>query len=87
VRTAIAGHLREFAKPGVLSARPGWEFAGSWLTGRRAVVVTVADKRADVPDADRLPDAVDGVPVDVRQASPRGSRSCSTRSDTRSSCG
>jgi hypothetical protein len=71
VRAAIAAHRGDFDKPGVLSVRPGWEFTRGWLTGRRAIVATVDKKRADVGPGDRLPDEVAGVPVDVRQASPR----------------
>jgi phosphatidylserine/phosphatidylglycerophosphate/cardiolipin synthase-like enzyme len=65
----IAGHLHELDKPGVLSVRPGYEVSGGWLTGRRAIVATVQHKHTP-PPGDALPDHVDGVPVDVRQASP-----------------
>ncbi len=74
VRAAITGSLSDLKKPGVLSVRPGWEFTGGWLTGRRAIVATVDKKRADVASGDRLPDEIAGVPVDVRQASPRKKR-------------
>jgi hypothetical protein len=63
--------LSEFDKPGVLSVRPGFEVTDNWLTGRRAIVATVSRKRRKLPAADLLPDEVDGVPVDVRQASAR----------------
>lgn len=67
----IANRLSDFDKPGVLSVRPGFEITGNWLTGRQAIVVTVRRKLRHMPAADQLPEDVDGVPVDVRQASPR----------------
>jgi len=67
----IANRLGEFDKPGVLSVRPGFEVTGNWLTGRPAIVVTVRRKLRRMPAADLLPENIDGVPVDVRQASPR----------------
>ena len=67
----IANRLGEFDKPGVLSVRAGFEITGNWLTGRRAIVVTVRRKLRRMPAADLLPEELDGVPVDVRQASPR----------------
>src|SRR5262249_24315801 len=56
-------------KPGVLSVRPGFKVKNDWLTGARSIVVTVRKKVAHPPEAERLPSQVDGVPVDVRQAS------------------
>lgn len=67
----IDQHLSEFDKPGVLSVRPGYRMRDNWLTGERAVVVTVAHKVADPPAGDALPAEIGGVPVDVRQASDR----------------
>jgi hypothetical protein len=66
----IATHIAEFRKPGVLSVRPGYELTGGWFTGKPAIVVTVAEKMADVPPHHLLPVDLDGYPVDVRQASP-----------------
>jgi phosphatidylserine/phosphatidylglycerophosphate/cardiolipin synthase-like enzyme len=68
--TLIDQHLPEFDKPGVLSIRPGFKIKNDWLTGQRAIVVTVGAKVAQLPASDRLPTEIDGVPVDVRQASP-----------------
>jgi len=67
----IDEHLSEFDKPGVLSVRPGYRVRDDWLTGDRAIVVTVAHKVADPPAGDALPTQIDGTPVDVRQASDR----------------
>jgi hypothetical protein len=67
IHSAIARSLDELQLPGVLSVRPGYEIARGWLTGRRAIVVTVQRKTSDPPIA--LPDEIEGIPVDVRQAS------------------
>lgn len=67
----IDRHVTAFDKPGVLAIRPGYQVRDNWLTGRRAIVVTVRRKIADPPADERLPTEIDGVPVDVRQASPR----------------
>ena len=73
VRETLTAHLQELNKPGVLSVRPGWEYVSGWLTGRRAIVATVERKTSldELAAADRLPDQIDGVPIDVRQASAR----------------
>src|SRR2546423_4903631 len=61
--------MAAFDKPGVLSVRPGYKVTGDWLTSTRAVVVTVRHKVAHPAEGEMLPAEVDGVPVDVRQAS------------------
>ena len=71
VSSIIEAYLDALRRPGVLSVRPGYEIANGWPTGRPAIVATVAAKTPSVGAADRLPDELDGVPVDVRQASPR----------------
>lgn len=65
----ISRHLQELRKPGVLSVRPGYQATGGWVTKKPAIVVTVERKRDDVPSADRLPETLEGIPVDVRGAS------------------
>ncbi|HEY1571809.1 MAG TPA: phospholipase D-like domain-containing protein [Pseudonocardiaceae bacterium] len=70
LNTLIDRYLAELAKPGVLSVRPGYQVRNNWLTGRQAVVVTVRSK-GERPAGQRLPTEIDGVPVDVRQASAR----------------
>ena len=62
----IKRNLSRLKRPGVLTVRPGYEFADGRLTGRSAIVVTVDRKRARVAPAQRLPEEVDGIPVDVR---------------------
>jgi len=49
LRQLIDEHLSEFDKPGVLSVQPGYRVRDDWLTGERAIVVTVARKVADPP--------------------------------------
>jgi hypothetical protein len=66
----IKRHLPELQKPGTLSVRPGFEFANGWITGKAAVVVTVAKKKApaDMAAGDLLPSVLEGFPVDVHEA-------------------
>jgi len=68
---AITKNLHRLSKYGVLTVRPGYEISGHQLTGRRAVVATVHTKKplADLPRGEPLPDAISGIPVDVREAS------------------
>jgi len=50
--------------------RPGFEIANHQLTGKRAIVATVHTKTSDLPADQLLPRAINGVPVDVREATP-----------------
>jgi phosphatidylserine/phosphatidylglycerophosphate/cardiolipin synthase-like enzyme len=53
-----------------LTVRPGFEIANHQLTGKRAIVATVHTKTSDLPAGQLLPRAINGVPVDVREATP-----------------
>jgi PLD-like domain len=64
----IGRHLADLAKPGVIAVRPGYQAAGHWLTKKPAIVVTVTEKRDDLPPDQRLPETIEGYSVDVRQA-------------------
>lgn len=66
----IEKNMPAFDMPGVLSVRPGFKVTNDWLTNTRSIVVTVRHKVAHPPEGEMLPAEVDGVPVDVRQASP-----------------
>jgi phosphatidylserine/phosphatidylglycerophosphate/cardiolipin synthase-like enzyme len=68
----IQSNLTKFKKPGVPSVRPDYEISGQLLTGKRAFVATVRAKTplSDLTPGEARPDSVNGVPVDVRQASP-----------------
>jgi hypothetical protein len=57
--------LRQY--PNVLNANVGEEITKGKKTGRRAIVVFVSQKKplSVLPEHDRLPDEVEGVPVDV----------------------
>lgn len=68
--SVIDQHLNELAKPGVLSVRPGYKVKNDWLTATQSIVVTVEHKVAHLSQDQILPSQVDGVPVDVRQATP-----------------
>jgi PLD-like domain len=69
VKAAIAANLAVLKKSDVLGIRPGYKVVAGWPTRKPAIVVTVKKKTDDVPEEDRLPDRVDGVAVDVREAS------------------
>lgn len=73
VDQVIARHQQELALPGVLTARAGYKFKGGWAVSppTPAIVVTVAAKSPSPPGGRSLPTSVEGIPVDVRQASPR----------------
>ena len=68
----IQKNLPKLTKTGVLTVRPGYEMAGHQLTGNPAIVVTVHTKEAksELPASERLPEKIDGIPVDVREATP-----------------
>ncbi len=68
VDQVISENLSALTKPGVLSVRPGYQSAGHWLTKKPAIVVTVDQKRDDLPAGQRLPETLGGFPVDVREA-------------------
>jgi hypothetical protein len=67
----IRQHLKRFDQPGVLTVRPGYEISDQQLTGKAAIVVTVHAKKAasDLPRSQLLPNQIEGIPVDVREAS------------------
>ena len=64
----VARNWSVFQKPHVLSVRPGWKVVGGWPTNKRAIVVTVDQKLADLGADAKLPDNVEGVAVDVQEA-------------------
>jgi hypothetical protein len=66
----ITRNLARLAKYGVLTVRPGYEISGHQLTGRPAIVATVHTKMplAELAPSEKLPDRIEGVPVDVREA-------------------
>lgn len=68
VRGIIDGNLDRLRVPGVLSVRPGFRMRDGWITDERAIVVTVA--AGTDAGASGLPATLDGVPLDVRVASP-----------------
>lgn len=63
----IQAHLAELTKPNVLAVRPGYKFTGGWIT-RKPAIVAIVDRKRDVPAADSLPTKLDGIAVDVREA-------------------
>jgi len=73
IRDVIARRSPELlGLPGVLAVRPGYRFRNDWITNEPCIVVLVLRKiaDADLPDSSRLPERLDGVPVDVAPAGP-----------------
>lgn len=66
---AIQKNLATLQKPGILAVRPGYHMAAGWPVGDPIVVALVAAKKDDA-GAYGLPAQVDGVPIEVREASP-----------------
>ncbi len=66
----IRQHLAKLRKPDVLTVRPGFQITKGQLTGKRAIVATVHTKTSNLPANQLLPRAINGVPVDVREATP-----------------
>ena len=62
----IPTHLGALKVRGVFSVRPGYLFRGDWITRQPAIVVTVDRNSEDLS----LPTEIQGVPVDVRRATP-----------------
>jgi V8-like Glu-specific endopeptidase len=68
--SVLAAAQKELAREDVLGVRLGWVFENGWITNRRAVVVTVSEKKT--PAALRestvspLPKSYRGLPVEVR---------------------
>jgi hypothetical protein len=74
IERVIDQHLELLALLRVLSIRPGFQITRGWLTGRPAIVVTVSRKLRQVPAGARVPGEVEGIAVDVRQATARKRR-------------
>jgi phosphatidylserine/phosphatidylglycerophosphate/cardiolipin synthase-like enzyme len=68
VSQVIDRNLALFDKPGVLSMRPGLKVKNNLFKNKLAIVVMVHQKLSSPPKEMRLPKLVEGVPVDVRQA-------------------
>ena len=64
----IRRSLPQLRKPGVLTVRPGFEISKHQLTGRQAIVATVHTKSAGLAKDELLPETIENVPVDVREA-------------------
>lgn len=71
----IRRNIRRFAKPGVVSVRPGIRIRKGLLTQQAAIVASVRRKLKNLPASETLPSSVGGVPVDVRPTAQHGSPS------------
>jgi PLD-like domain len=67
-----ANRTKLMAIPGVLNVRPGYRFKNGWITTEPVITVTVSEKKplSAIREQDVIPAKVEGVPVDVRPASP-----------------
>jgi hypothetical protein len=64
VKFLIETHKSELQVPGVIDVQPGYKTENNWLTKETAIVVTKAQNVAALA----LPAEIDGVKVDVRDA-------------------
>ena len=64
----IKSNIQVFNKPGALTVRPGFKISNGWIMDKPAIVVTVDKKLDGLPAAQKLPTTIEGVPVDVREA-------------------
>lgn len=62
----IPAHADVFKVRGVFSVRPGYLFRDGWITREPAIVLTVDRNATDLS----LPTEIQGIPVDVRRATP-----------------
>jgi phosphatidylserine/phosphatidylglycerophosphate/cardiolipin synthase-like enzyme len=63
----IQAHLAELRKPNVVAVRPGYKVTGGWIT-RKPAIVAIVQRKQDMPPEDSLPAKIDGIAVDVREA-------------------
>ena len=66
ITSIIQSHFAELKQSGVLDLRPGYKLENDWPTTQPAIVAVVANDAGAV----HLPSQVDGIPVDVRRATP-----------------
>jgi hypothetical protein len=90
---AARSHRAELmGKPNVIEVRGGYKFIDGRITDTPAIVVVVDDKRADLPESERIPSTIDGIPTDIapadpierlRHSGPRGEAFAEIRSEDR----
>lgn len=68
VGQAIQHNLEALRKPGILAVRPGYHLEAGWPVGDPVIVALVSVRKGDA-SAYGLPAQIDGVPVEVREAS------------------
>src|SRR5215472_611781 len=69
VGSLIEQNLTLLKKPGILSVRPGYHIQGGFPVGDPLIVAIVSSKKGEA-GAYGLPSQLNGVPVEVREASP-----------------
>jgi len=63
IKESVEGEL--LARPGVTGVDVGYKVVGGEQTDEVAIRVHVEEKKADVPETERVPEAIDGVVTDV----------------------
>ena len=66
ITSIIQSHFAELKQSGVIDLHPGYTLENDWPTSQPAIVAVVSKDAGAV----HLPSQVDGIPVDVRQATP-----------------
>lgn len=69
IAALIAANRDKLDIPGVMTARPGRRLVNGWPQAQRALVV-ICERDQQAAVRARLPEAIDGVPLDIRAASP-----------------
>jgi hypothetical protein len=64
---AVEQNLRVLTRPGILAVRPGYHVEAGWPVGDPVIVALVASKKGEAASYG-LPAQVDGIPVEVREA-------------------
>src|SRR6516162_489523 len=64
---AVEQNLRVLTRPGILAVRPGYHIEAGWPVGDPIIVALVASKKGEAASYG-LPAQVDGIPVEVREA-------------------
>src|SRR5579872_6716687 len=64
----IKRNIPVFSKSGALTVRAGFKISNGWITDKPSIVVTVDKKLDGLSAAQKLPTSIEGVPVDVREA-------------------
>lgn len=68
IRIKQAAEADLLGRPGVTGVGVGYKYVAGERTDQVVIRVHVAHKRDDVPEAERIPETIDGVPTDVLES-------------------